>query len=374
MKKRKDYLKPRLTGERFEGHSIPLEVLKDWAAFEDLIVETAKWLYKSENPGRARVPRGFTRDFSLTLTGVEEGSALPVIQMDYDEDLAGGVYANWFEKARDNVVLAIAAAANDDSFDEMLPPNFGQYFDRFGRSLRDGEAFQFRSGNADYDVTYTREVRKRIVLSQAPSYRTEERVRGVLSEVDAKAKTFMLDALSGERVIAAYLPEIANTVIDSLKEYDQGGRVLVSGTTVRDGADRLLRFEGVSRVEPLDPLDVAWRLSELAKLQPGWMDGEGERLSAAGLDWLSTRWEAMWTELPLPYLYPTLNGGVEAEWPGLTGEASLSIDFASKHGMWVSSNDPFDAHETDFDLSTDEGWRLLEHAVSKIYEEGSDVR
>ncbi|KUZ65261.1 hypothetical protein WI38_11230 [Burkholderia ubonensis] len=374
MKKRKDYLKPRLTGERFDGHSIPLEVLKDWAAFEDLIVETAKWLYKSGNPSRERVPRGFTRDFSLTLTAVEEGSAVPVLQMDYDEDLAGAVYADWFEKARDNVVAAIAAAANDDSFDQMLPPNFGQYFDRFGRSLRDGEAFQFRSGSADYDVTYTREVRKRIVLSQAQSYRTEERVRGVLSEVDAKAKTFMLHALSGERVTAAYLPEIGNTVIDSLKAYDQGGRVLVTGTTVRDGADRLLRLETVSRVDPLDPLDVAWRLDELANLSQGWMDGEGERLSAEGLRWLSAAWESMWTELPLPYLYPTLTGGVEAEWSAGASQASLSIDFDSKHGMWVSSNDPFDADGRDFDLSTEEGWRQLELAVSVLYNEGSDAR
>ena len=32
-----EFLKPRLVGHRFEEHSIPVEVLKDWAAFEGLI-------------------------------------------------------------------------------------------------------------------------------------------------------------------------------------------------------------------------------------------------------------------------------------------------------------------------------------------------
>lgn len=370
MKKRADYLKPKLTGERFDGHSIPLEVLKDWAAFEDLIVETAKWLYKQDNSGRERVPRGFTRDFSLALVSVEDGSAIPVLQMEYAEDLAGAVNVQWFEKARDNVIQAIKLAANDEAFDSMLPPNFSQYFDRFGRSLRDGEAFQFVSGGDTYDVIYTHAVRKRIVLSKEQNYRTEESIRGVLSEVDAKAKTFMLEALTGERVSASYLPEIGNTVIDSLKSYDLGGRVLVNGTTVRDGVDRLLRIEGVSRVEPLDLLDVAWRLDELEKLQSGWLDGEGEPLSKSGLKWLSTKWDEMWTESQLPYLYPAVSGAVEAEWSAANAQASLTIDLANKKGLWVSSLDAFDAGETEFDLSQTNGWQQLEKAVMKLYEEG----
>jgi hypothetical protein len=371
MKKRTDYLKPRLTGERFEGHSIPLEVLKDWTAFEDLIVETAKWLYKKQNPGRGRVPRGFTRDFALSLTAVEEGSAIPVLQMDSVEDLAGAVHSDYFEKARDTVIQAIKAAANDESFDELLPPNFAQYFDRFGRSLRDGEAFEFESAANEYDIVYTHSVRKRIVLSRERDYRTEESIRGVLSQVDAKAKTFQLEVLSGEKVSASYLPEIFDAVVESLRAYDQGGRVIANGVSVRDREDRLIRIEGVSRVDPLDPMDVAWRLDELAKLRAGWLDGEGEPIPRSDLLWLSSAWEEMWTESPLPYLYPTLSGGVEAEWSAPTAQASLAIDFESKLGTWVSSADPFDADETIFDLSSAEGWISLESAVQKLYQEGN---
>jgi hypothetical protein len=65
-----EFIKPKLLGERFEEHSIPVEVLKDWAAFEGLITETAKWVYLQENPTRQRVPRGFIEGFALHLSSV----------------------------------------------------------------------------------------------------------------------------------------------------------------------------------------------------------------------------------------------------------------------------------------------------------------
>lgn len=375
MKKRKDYLKPRLTGARFDGHTIPLEVLKDWAAFEDLIVATAKWLYKSHNPTRGRVPRNFTRDFSINLSAVENGSAIPVLQMEVDEDLAGEVNTEYFERARETVIVAIGkAAANDSSFAELLPPNYAQYFDRFGRSLRDGEAFQFQSGGADYNISYTRDVRKRIVVAETGEWKEEELIRGLLSGVDAKAKTFELDVLGGARVSATYLPDISDAVIDSLRTYDRGGRSLIAGTAVRDDADRLIKIENVSRVESLDDLDVVWRISEFAELKDGWYDGDqGKAPSSTGLNWLASTWDAMWSELPFPYLYPNVTGGLEAEWESKGEQASLTVDIDNKAGLWVSSLDPFDASETHFDLSKEDGWRQLEEAVSKFYGNGSAV-
>ena len=57
-----EFLSPRLVGERFSGHAIPLEVLRDLAVLEEMLVETAKWEYLHEHPGRQRIPRGFTNE------------------------------------------------------------------------------------------------------------------------------------------------------------------------------------------------------------------------------------------------------------------------------------------------------------------------
>jgi hypothetical protein len=75
------FLKPRFDGKRFTDHSLPLDVLKDLAVFNDLIAETAKWLYLKENQGRKRIPKGFLEDVSLKLVAIEEGSAIPKIVM-----------------------------------------------------------------------------------------------------------------------------------------------------------------------------------------------------------------------------------------------------------------------------------------------------
>ena len=47
-----EFLSPRLVGERFSGHAIPLEVLRDLAVLEEMVVETAKWEYMHEHHDR----------------------------------------------------------------------------------------------------------------------------------------------------------------------------------------------------------------------------------------------------------------------------------------------------------------------------------
>ena len=79
-----DFLRPRLVGKRFEGHSIPLELLGDLAVLEAMVIEVAKWRYLQDNPNRKRSPRKFTEGISLTLTSVEQGSAVAVIAIAID--------------------------------------------------------------------------------------------------------------------------------------------------------------------------------------------------------------------------------------------------------------------------------------------------
>ena len=51
------FLKPKLVGARFQGHAIPLEVLKDLAVLEEMVIEVAKWQFIKDHPGRERAPR-----------------------------------------------------------------------------------------------------------------------------------------------------------------------------------------------------------------------------------------------------------------------------------------------------------------------------
>lgn len=53
--------KPELIGDRFANHEVPLEVLKDFVAFEELLMEVAKLEYLADHPDHLRIPKGFTK-------------------------------------------------------------------------------------------------------------------------------------------------------------------------------------------------------------------------------------------------------------------------------------------------------------------------
>ena len=70
-----DFIQPRFDGARFAEHTLPVDVARDLAAYETLIVELAKHIYLREHTERERVPRGFASDFHLHIEKIDPGSA-----------------------------------------------------------------------------------------------------------------------------------------------------------------------------------------------------------------------------------------------------------------------------------------------------------
>lgn len=361
-----EFLKPRLVGERFNGHSIPVEVLKDWAAFEGLVVEAARWLYLEEYPGRKRMPRRFAQNFALHLTRVDNGSAVPVFEyLNPPGTLIPDAFAHWFEKARDRILLTIDAAGRGQSFDNLLPKSLLAYFDQFGRSMRDDERFEFFRGDMQTPVVYDNRVRKTLVLKSAMFYRTEESVRGAMSELNLENLTFTLKLISGEKVVGHFNGELRSAALDALQSYGDS-LVMVEGAVVRDHQDNRKRIEQVTRIEPLDPLDVPARLESLGLLRDGWLNGAGLRLPPEGLAWLTKVWTERWPEeTPLPHLYPTPTGGVQLEWSFDVCSATFELDLETRQGEFLAvlTSDGEVMQELELDLDDAEAWQALESAV-----------
>jgi hypothetical protein len=82
----------------------------------------------------------------------------------------------------------------------------------------------------------------------------------------------------------------------------------------------------------LTPNDLRARTEELKALQRGWLGGEeGQPLDADALTSLAHLLVDLHEqeEMPVPYLYPTPTGGVQAEWTIGPWELSATFDFAS---------------------------------------------
>ena len=357
------FLRPRLIGERFEGPSIPLEILKDLAVLEEMVVEVAKSEFLKDHPQRRQSPRRFTDGIALKLTAVEEGSAIPVIGLFIASMSLPPENQQYFERARDAVVNAIGAAEQNQPINAHLPEKSLGYFDRLGRSLREGEAMEFSTPAHPNPARLTRETRRRLVLaSSSVKELTEETVvRGSIPEADQDNMTFELQLIDGRKVRAPMAPQHLETILEAFASYRAGARVLMQGIGRLNRNEKLVGFESVEHVSLLDALDVPARLEELRLLKEGWFEGGGSAPTSAGIDWLSYEFTRVYPEeLPLPHVYPTPEGDVRLEWTLGSHEVSLDIDLAQHranlHALNLSSDED---QEDELNLDEPSEWARL---------------
>lgn len=113
---------------------------------------------------------------------------------------------------------------------------------------------------------------------------------------------------------------------------------------------------------PFDPLDIAARLAEFKRLKVGWLDGKGVPPPHAGLDWLAGAF--ITSDVPLPYLFPTPEGRVLAEWSLPPWAPSVEIDLVGKSGDWHAVNLDTDVEEArTLDLTNPNDWEWLAERV-----------
>lgn len=109
------------------------------------------------------------------------------------------------------------------------------------------------------------------------------------------------------------------------------------------------------------PPDFSSRLDEFRAIQDGWLDGDGKAPSLHGIDWLSSSLKRYYSsDLPLPYIYPTPEGGVSLEWSLGSHRASLEIDLDTREAEWHCLNlSTDDSCEQDLQLDIPQGWEWL---------------
>ena len=93
-------------------------------------------------------------------------------------------------------------------------------------------------------------------------------------------------------------------------------------------------------------MEISERLDYLATVEDGWFEGRGVVIDRMGLRWLGQQMadHFVGTDLPLPFIFPTVPGGVMVEWSTERFEGAIEIDLESRTGLWV-----------DVDLETGEG-------------------
>jgi hypothetical protein len=276
----------------------------------------------------------------------------------------------YLERARDAMVNAIGAAEENQSITAYLPEKTLGYFDRLGRSLREGEAIEFDSPARQKPARLTRETRRKLVLasSRVRELTQETVVRGTIPEADQDDMTFELQLIDGRKVNAPMTAQHLETILEAFNGYKTGTRVLMQGIGRFNRNEKLVSFESVEHVSVLDLLDVPARLDELRLLKDGWFEGTGSAPTAAGIDWLSDKFTRSYPEdLPLPFVYPIPDGGIRLEWSLDPYDFTLDIDLDKHTANLHELNLTSDA-ERDERLSLDEPseWARLIEQIQKL--------
>lgn len=343
-------LSPRFTGERFSAHTLPLALVKDLEALQGIIVEIARAEFIAANPNRRRLPRGFGDALTLHLVGTEPGSFIAHVALLVTATGLPGL-APEFTAARsacNTFMDAVHHAQYDGGPAPTLPEAAWPYVERFGRGLRDGEAIDLGSRNGR-QTELTKEVRRRLLLTRAGVQVVTDEVQLAvrLGDVRPKERTITLELSDHRSVVATLTPQQLQELND-VRVGDFGATWLhVEGVGSFDRAQQLQRVDEVHSIELLESLDPRVQFEKLKLLPDGWLDGSrGSVLDHSLLDrvgaWLD---EHLTEDAPLPRLYPTPEGGLEAEW--LVGRIDLSIEFdpIAKTVEWHEMN--LDTEEVD---------------------------
>ena len=375
------FLRPEFKGERFDHGSIPLSVLEELPALGELVVDVAKWIYLENHPHLRRPPKGVFDRVAFRLTGIGKASSVAYMDMTLTsprrsapqvtpmlppEDEVGQI--EYFREAWRMIVNDVGTASEEDAQGNIrIPPNALNKFNKIGKSLLDDETMKLSWGVESSNLTKE----SRLVLIRAANVRQREEevsVRALVPEIDQDRRSFTLNRIEGGRVPARLDDTHLDTVMQMFNSYreSEGNRILVTGLGIYNRQGRLARIEPVTEVVPLHPLDVPSQLYDLRRLKRGWFDGEGKSLSTRGLAWLSDSFERLYpNDLPPPYIYPTPEGEVEAEWSISPYEVSLTVDLRKHQGLWcvLNMSDDYGEIERRYDLTEDGSWQSIEHEL-----------
>lgn len=130
----------------------------------------------------------------------------------------------------------------------------------------------------------------------------------------------------------------------------------------------MTEITSVDHISLLDPLEVTTRLEALAELEEGWLDGKGHAPDKNRLVWLSTAFDTLYDPtLPLPYLYPTAEGGIQAEWSSGDWEIPLEINLAGQVAEWQALNlNTQECREESLNLAKPEDWQALNQKLQEL--------
>ena len=319
------FIQPRYVGQRYEAHTLPLSAAKDLAAYEELVLELAKHLFREKQGNRVRVPKGFANNFSLHIEKIDPGSTSPalVAMMIAGSQLFSGL-PNEIIEAKE-LINSVIATQEGQPFPSNFPKDFYSYFNRIGRSLKEDERIEW-TPNLPNKTVLTPDQRIRLARAHRETYEAEADVIGLVEELDAKKKTGILRTLGKDSVSFVFNDPFFADLKNALGNKTIHARLI--GVGIFDVNDRLSAINEIDQLESLAHLGLVSKIEALSSLTDGWLEGRGIAPTAANLNYLINEVAKYFPEtLEYPSVAPTEDGFIIFEWIRPHARIELEINF-----------------------------------------------
>lgn len=322
-------------GARFSNNRLPVEVLPDLQAFRDLLLSYTKDEWRKRHPGRKNLPKNFSKELSLSLFAIEDGSAIPKLEWQRSSaQVSLFPLLDDFDDAVESAYTAVIELIDPASENpDKLTSEKLAALNKLGAALQDGEKIDFASRDGTGKiVSLDTKRRKELIVGARETY--ESRVEGsgeligLTSPKDVRSQCYI--ELETKNLGKISLP------VDRLQLYEEFAEYLNSEVQFDilvelDSGDKVKAVIDVFEVSLLeDPhaevvATAKERLESFGHLQDGWNEGQGRRIDRRAINGALDFIVATRSTGADFRVFPTDSGGVLVD--ASTGQWEYSIEF-----------------------------------------------
>lgn len=313
------FLRLTFDGGRFAEHRLAVQALTEMATLERLLAVVAKRLYIEDHPGRKRVPKNFHRSGQLYLSEVEHNCSTGVLARQDAGTLKHAEDSEYFDRARDEVVRLLAAAGSGGSVGAVADDEEFQLLLALGARLEKNERLVFGGLQAPTAVVNSA-TRARLARARGQAMVIEQELSGEVDRFDEPGKKAWLRSEVG-LLEFKFGPADREKIVTAI-DLRPAAQLLVTGKAIEQATGGWRMVErpaidviGVDRYD--DVLAIRDRIRTLGELAPGWLEGDGHVPSMdllAFVQGVLSRLVVQDDLVPRPKIYPTPDGGLQAEW------------------------------------------------------------
>ena len=202
-------------GRRFDDHGLDLDVLPEIMLYHKILLETAKELWRKNNPDKQRLKKNLDEEFRLKIFNLQAGSvAVPICR-----DVPSGkfmVTPNELEEAVELINEAIKCVDSGKRIPQSLPKNVIPLFANYGKTLRDDEYIEQKTAKTGDIARFTRNVREEFERRSLDSYQDQfDIIASVVMARVNKPKFAVL--VHGLEVEATFEEEFTDIIFQALE-------------------------------------------------------------------------------------------------------------------------------------------------------------